>query len=156
MSVREAGVLDVLPALALAEKYFQEAGDHLNTPYNLDLAAGRLLQAIDDPDQILLVYLSDGVVRGVLWGAYGPFIPWSLSCITHDIVVYVEPDCRGGLGGVRLIQKFQVWSESKGASECRLSIASGINEDKTGAMYQRMQYQHLGSQYRRKLNVTNT
>lgn len=151
MSVREATVWDVLPALGLAEVYFEEARLHLCAPYDLDLAAGRLLQAVEDPDQLLLVAVHCEEVVGVLWGAYGPFMPWSSVCIAHDIVVYLIPERRGSMLGARMVQKFQEWSESKGAFECRLSIASGINEDKTGAMYQRLGYDHLGSQYRRRL-----
>jgi len=151
MPVREATTLDVLPALQLAERYFQEAGEHIGTPYDLDLAAGRLLLAVEDPDQILLVYTHRGKVVGVLWGAYGPFIPWSTTCITQDIVVYVAPESRGSMGGVQLIRRFQVWSEIKGAFECRISIASGLTEERTGAVYNRLGYEHLGSHYRRRL-----
>lgn len=151
MSLREATVWDVMPAMKLGERYVVEAGAYIDIPYNPELAAGRMLEALQDDDQLFLVYVREGEVVGLLWAAYGPFLIWSSECIVTDIVLYVMPEYRGTKGSLSLISAYRKWAESKGAKEARLSVASGIHEDKTGRLYNKLGFEHLGSQYRRKL-----
>lgn len=151
MSVREATVWDVMPAMKLGERYVVEAGAYIDIPYDPELAAGRMLEAISDDNQLFLVLVKEGGVVGLLWAAYGPFLIWSSECITTDIVVYVMPEHRGTRGSLQLLASYREWSEAKGAKEVRLSVASGIHEDKTGRLYNKLGFEHLGSQYRRKL-----
>lgn len=151
MLLREATVWDVMPAMKLGERYVVEAGAYIDIPYDPELAAGRMIEAIRDDDQLFIVVLRHGEVVGLLWAAYGPFLIWSPECIATDIVVYVMPEYRGTKGSLGLIKAYREWAEDKGAKEVRLSVASGIHEEKTGKLYNKLGFEHLGSQYRRKL-----
>lgn len=61
-----------------------------------------------------------------------------------DMGVYIEPEHRGKMGAVRLIQAFESWAKENGAKEIYLSQTSGVNIDKTSAFYERLGYELSG------------
>lgn len=150
--IREVTVFDALEGLRLAEMYSEEAGDYLALEHDPDLAVARLIDAIQDDRQLfLMAFNSKGHAVGMLWAACAPILPWSLAVIAVDTVVYVDPAYRGTRHGLELIRYYEAWAEERGAREIRLSVGSGIHEEKTGKLYSKLGYEHLGTQYRRKL-----
>ena len=150
--IREATALDVLPALELSEHYAAEAEEYAGLTYDPEVAVQNFMYAVDsDLHLFILSITGDGKVAGMLWATCSPFQMWSSDWIATDQIVYVKPDYRGTSHGMALIKHYERWAKELGASEVRLSIASGIHEDKTGELYKKIGYSHLGTIYRRKL-----
>lgn len=152
--IREAVELDAIVALKMARDYVQETQEYVGIDYDPEYAVGMMMKAVQDPRQLFLISSSGPEVTGMLWGVCAPLLPWSPECIALDQIVYVRPEFRGTRHGLGLISAFDEWAVSKGAIEVRLSVASGIHEEKTGRLYRKLGYDHLGSQYRRKVYVT--
>lgn len=150
--IREANTLDGLVALSLGEKYIKEAGEYAGLPYDPQHAVTNMMNAVFDDNQLFILSINDkGDAVGMLWAVCAPILPWTKAKIAIDQIVYVMPEYRGTKHGLALLSAYEKWAESKGAVETRLSIASGVHEDKTGRLYNKLGYSHLGSQYRRKL-----
>lgn len=155
MAVRPATVWDILPAVDMGLAYIEEAGAYSGLNFNQELAAGMMVNSIQDPNYLFLISTDrQSKVTGMLWAACAPLLPWSDDLIANDLIVYVRPEYRGTRHGLDLIKQYQDWAFSLGAKEVRLSVASGIHEEKTGRLYNKLGYEHLGSQYRRKQYVT--
>lgn len=149
--IRNATELDALVVLKMGEDYVEETGHYVGLPYDANLAVGNMLMAIHDPRQLFILSVDpSGEVVGMLWAFCGPVLPWSPAPIAMDQIVYVKPDKRGTKHGLQLIQEYERWAVEMGAAEVRLSIASGIHEDKSGKLYEKLGYDRLGSQYRRR------
>jgi len=150
--IREATELDALSALELGQRYVAEVGEYAGLEYDAALAVGRMLEAVYDERQLFVLSLNEkGVPVGMLWAVCAPILPWTPAPIAMDQIVYVLPEYRGTSHGIKLIRHYEQWAEDKGAVEIRLSIASGVHEHRTGKLYQKIGYSHLGSQYRRKI-----
>lgn len=149
--IRTATEFDALVALQMGEAYVQETGHYVDIPYDANLAVGNMLLAIHDPRQLFLIAVdSSGEAVGMLWAFCGPALPWSPAPVAVDQIVYVDPKKRGSKHGIELIQEYEKWAVNMGAVEVRLSIASGIHEDKSGKLYEKLGYDRLGSQFRRR------
>lgn len=74
---------------------------------------------------------------------------------TYDLMafeygVYVEPEERGGLLGVRMIQSFANWAKALGVKYITLGVTTGINDEVIGKIYQRMGFELVGAVYARE------
>lgn len=64
--------------------------------------------------------------------------------IGMDMGVYIEPEHRGGMGAVRMVQAFESWAKANGAKEIYLSQSSGVDIDKTVRFYEGLGYNKAG------------
>ena len=55
-----------------------------------------------------------------------------------DFAVYVLPEHRKGMAGVKLIKGYLEWCESKGVKEPLLGVSAGIMPERIGKLYERM------------------
>ena len=147
--LREANHLDCLVLAQMGWDYHAEVGNHTSVPYCEKTSLLRTLQAVDDPNQLLLVYDKEGI-KGFIWAIVGPMLPWSPEPVAMDFILYVVPGARGSMIGFRLISYYQDWAFSKGAREVRISVASGINEERTSAFYERMGFLPTGKQFNKE------
>jgi len=150
--IRNATPLDALRVLSLAEAYVNEAGEYAGLSYDSELAIGNMLSAIQDDRHLFILSVNTkGEVIGMLWAVCVAALPWSPSKVAMDQIVYLLPEYRGTRYGLELLLSYDRWAEENDAAEIRLSIASGLHENKTGKLYEKLGYSYLGSQYRRKL-----
>lgn len=150
--IRNATELDALVALKMGEDYVEETGNYVGMPYDANLAVGNMLMALRDPRQLFILSIdAKGNAAGMLWAFCGPALPWSPASIAVDQIVYVKPEKRGTKHGLALIKSYEEWAARMDAVEVRLSIASGIHADKSGRLYEKLGYDRLGSQFRRRI-----
>src|SRR5690554_800259 len=147
--LREANHFDCLVLAKMGWEYHAEVGEHTSVPYCESTALLRSLHATSDPNQLLLVY-DRGVIRGFIWAMIGPMLPWSPDLVAMDFILYVKPEDRGSMIGYRLVSEYEKWAFSKGAKEVRISVASGINEDRTSAFYESMGFSSTGKQFNKE------
>jgi len=154
MRVQEACIWDALAIGKLGTRYAEEACEYAGLDLDLECAIANVSIAIHSPNSLVVVLISDSnEIVGFLWGVCGKSLPWTHELIALDQIVYVLPEYRGSFGSVKLIKAYEAWALDQGASEVRLSVASGIHEDRTAGFYNKLGYTHLGSQQRRNLDV---
>ena len=61
-----------------------------------------------------------------------------------DLALYVPQTRRGGVAAVALIKGYEDWAEGVGAQEMSLGITTGVNEDKTVGMYEKLGFKRSG------------
>jgi GNAT superfamily N-acetyltransferase len=140
----------MLPLSLLLPQYLKETGNHQAFEINLDHAIQALLSAIADPKSLVLVAVRGRSIVGFLYATVATFF-WSDTPVAVDQLLYVAPEHRGRVYGVHLIREYEKWASTQGVTEVRMSIASGITEDRTRTLYQRLGYQPLGYVYRKEL-----
>jgi len=149
--IRPATQLD-LPFIAkLGETYTSEAEHHGAFTLNWDRAFREAAAAISDPDSCLLVAVRGTTPVGFLYATISYFL-WSDTPLAVDQLLYISPGSRGGSGAVGLIRAYERWAADKGVSHVRLSIASGITEDRTCRLYERLGYIKIGVTYQKEVS----
>ena len=151
--IRPACLLDIPAIINLGYRYVEQevktVGHHSAT-WNADESAHHLAMAIAHDSLFLHVAVIDNAVVGFLWGGTHHLAPWDLTLVASDYLFYVAPEFRGSRAGVGLVKAWRAWAESLGCSEVRLSLASGINEERVGKMYGLLGFAPFGTVYNHK------
>ncbi len=58
----------------------------------------------------------------------------------HEMILYVQPDRRGGMLAARLIRAFEQECRARNAHTLHVGVSSGMNEERTEALYLRLGY----------------
>lgn len=149
--IRKACNLDVLSLSVLLPQYLQETTNHQAFTLDLEHAMSSLLSAIADPKSCVLVAVRGKSIVGFLYATVSTFF-WSKTPVAVDQLLYVTPEHRGRMYGVHLLREYESWARAQGVPEIRISIASGITEDRTRKLYQTLGYELLGYVYRKELH----
>ncbi|TYL43910.1 GNAT family N-acetyltransferase [Dickeya sp. ws52] len=103
-------------------------------------------QLIDVPFGVVLVAEHGGVIVG--WMGGGIAEQWfSHDRLAFEYGVFISKEHRGGSAGCRLVKAFIQWAKDTGATEIRMGITTGVNEDRTGALYQKLGFARAGQLY---------
>lgn len=146
--IRQACFLDIPAIINLGCRYVEEEVRpvaHHSAAWDAELSACGLIDAYSSPEQFLYVAVVDGELVGFLWAVSHQLAPWNPARVASDYLFYIVPERRGTMLGVRLIKAYTAWAKSISCVEARLSIASGINEEKMGKLYQRLGYSPFGT-----------
>lgn len=63
---------------------------------------------------------------------------WGNDLESHDLLLYVVPERRGGTHAVKLIKAYVAWAEEKGASDIKIGVSTGIEYERTVRLFERM------------------
>lgn len=94
----------------------------------------------------ILVYEVNGQIKGIIGGV-------CVRCtMTADLEAveafwYVQPECRGGPAGVKLLKAFENWATGRQAVRIKMMHLSGLNADTMRDIYLRMGYSPLEHAY---------
>lgn len=152
--MRPACFLDIPSILNLGQRYVEEEVKvvaHHSAEWDAMQSAHHLAQAITGDDLFLHVATRDGEVVGFLWAGTHCMAPWNPILVASDYLFYIVPELRGSLMGLRMVKAYRQWAKEKGCKEVRLSIASGINEERVGKMYGLLGFEPFGTVYNLKL-----
>lgn len=151
--IRPACLLDVPAIINLGNRYVEQevkTVGHHSASWNATESAHHLALAISHEALFLHVAVRDNEVVGFLWGGTHMLAPWDLTLVASDYLFYVTPEFRGTAVGMGLIKAWRNWAESQGCKEVRLSLASGINEERVGKMYSLLGFSPFGTVYNHK------
>ncbi len=151
--IRPASFLDIPEIINLGNKYVEEEVKvvaHHSASWNAEQSAHNLCASLSREDLFLWVAVDEGQIVGFLWAGYHELAPWTPVRVASDILFYIIPERRGTLLGMRLIKALKQWANENECSEVRLSIASGINEERVGRMYKRLGFEPFGTVYNLK------
>lgn len=122
----------------------------------LDFDPDKLVDLSDavmtNPAYLCLVAEEDGDVVGLIVGYVMPH--WFGNDLTSgDLAVYVAPEHRKGMIGVKLVKAYTEWTRSKGVKEPMLGVSAGITPERIGALYKRLGYTETYIVYKMTANT---
>lgn len=137
LSIRRIEHGDVDAVMAMCEAMHAESPRFRGKPFLHSKAIGLIghllsvgggFVAVKD-DQLV------GMVGGMLVEHF-----FSSQKFSTDLVVYVTPEQRGSSAGVRLIAAYEEWAFTNGAEECGLGVSTGVEQERTVCIYERLGY----------------
>lgn len=131
---------DMLPDAIRLAKGFLAEGMFSECSFNQEKFAA----VIEHPSVFYAFYKnSDGERYGFFIGTISDQF-FGDDLIAMDMGVYIDPEYRGGIGAVRLVQAFESWAKENGAKEVYLSQSSGTDIERTASFYERLGYSKAG------------
>jgi GNAT superfamily N-acetyltransferase len=131
----------------------QQEGDYAAVPFDIAQAANSILgMVINNPNGFgLLAYTDEGEAVGMIAGSISPYF-FSQGALASDFVWYVKPEYRGSRTAIKLLKAFRSWAKENNASELYMGVTTNIAADRTGELLQRLGFEHVGGNYRARLN----
>lgn len=130
--------------------FHAEAQSYHNFKFSPQRVMENFFLILERHDQVGLLYHDDEEIKGLLGGAIYPQF-FSKGLTASELFVYVKPSARGGLIGKRLMDSFENWAFAMGASEIRVGVSSGIKQERTVGLYEKLGYTPTATQLRKVL-----
>jgi GNAT superfamily N-acetyltransferase len=80
---------------------------------------------------------SDGKIVGMFVGMCAEHY-FGHDKIATDLLLYVTPEARGGSAAPRLVKAYEKWARESGAKEIHVGVSTGVNEDRTARLYEKL------------------
>lgn len=146
--IRNATAADMSELARLCLLMHEESG-FSNVTVNASKITDFLVYAISNPDRFKVTIAEDDS------GVYGMHIGYaqdywfSDDIAGYDVLLYISPNKRGGMSGIRMIKSFENWAFSKGAVEVRPGCTTGISPEMTKELHERLGYETVGYTFRK-------
>ena len=146
MIIRPITIDDIPALIGIGRKVHQESEYNVMSfnPQKCELLCHSI---ITNPDMFGRVTVKEGVIIGVVVAGVCPTY-FSDELNASDLLVYVLPEYRGTRAFFMLCIEYIAWAKIMGARLIFLRNSTGIEPEKTGNLYQRMGFQHIGGIYR--------
>jgi GNAT superfamily N-acetyltransferase len=103
------------------------------------------------PDAYLFLLAEHkGIPVGMLIASQGPDL-FTRQPAAQCLVLYVEPDRRGGKAAIGLLRAFHRWAAEKSATTATMNVTSGIRMRQTDRFLRKRGYQLVGGNYQVQL-----
>lgn len=137
-----------VPAIIHLGARMHEESQYSLLNFDPQCVAGRCYQIIDSPDTMIGLVVVDytGHIIGMMGGYLAPY-EYGDDLTASDILVYVEPEHRGGKAFFMMVKGYVSWARSKGAKLIFLNQSTGINPEATSHLYQRLGFRPCGSNH---------
>lgn len=138
--------------LSLGLKMHEET-DFKVVPLDIEQSASSIMNmVINNPRGFgVIAYTDDGKPVGMLCGGISNYV-FSKGSVANDYAWYVLPKYRGSRAAVKMLTMFKSWSRDNGATELYIGISSGLFAERTGKFLERSGFDHVGGNYRVRLN----
>lgn len=136
---------DDRPALLRMGRSFAAIGTAI--PFDDDSYMATVMHLIAGEDAILLVLERDGQVVGMIGGLCYPCWYNHGHITAQELFWWVDEGYRGSGGSVRLLEAFEEWAISQGASEIVMGARSHMSAERLGRFYARRGYVELERLY---------
>ncbi|EMC2288531.1 GNAT family N-acetyltransferase [Salmonella enterica] len=140
--IRPANIADIPEIIRLSEAMHLESR-YRTLPYCGAKFATLLRRLIDSPDGMVAVAEKNGAVVGTIAAVITEHY-FADALISYELGLYVEKAHRGTLAGYRLAKEYIDWAKSKGVDQIDMGITTGIDEERTGRMYEHLGLTHVG------------
>lgn len=68
----------------------------------------------------------------------------SPDIVATELALYVEPEHRGSLIGLRLIKRYRQWADGIGAKHTTAGVSTGVHTEQTARLYEAAGFQRFG------------
>ncbi len=66
-------------------------------------------------------------------------------------LLFIQPDARSAQLAIRLIRHFKAWAEAAGAKTAFMGDTTGVDPDRVGKLFERLEFAHVGGTYRMEI-----
>lgn len=144
--IRNATAGDIPELIELGTRMYLESRYAETSPFDEQKCADLAKQLITADAGCVLVAEHDDQVVGWLAGGIGE--QWfSSKLMAFEYGLFIAPEHRGGSAGPRLVKAFITWAADRGAAVINMGITTGVHEERTGAMYERLGLSRTGLLY---------
>ena len=135
------------PALCDLGQMMHEEGSYSHLKFSKPRLLETFKRYMDDPDRIGIIAMQGDKPCGMIGGYVSKYY-FSDQIVASDIAWFVLPEFRGTMIGVRLLDAFEDWAKSKGVSELRIGISTGVNMEAFDRLMKKRGYSMVGANYR--------
>lgn len=150
MLIREMSQGDVEYSVRLAKDMHHESWF---SHYDFDINKARQLwdRKVAQPDNYcLFVAEEDGAVIGVFAGiAFEHF--FGNDKVASDLILYVDPDRRGGTAAPRLIKAYEQWARDVGCKDIQIGVSTGVQVERTARLFEKLGFGHRAYIFRKRV-----
>lgn len=146
MTIRLATPADIIPLLNLGQLMHAESPRFQTRGWHRPKVTGLMDWLISNKDGLLLVAEKGGqVIGGALAMIHEDY--FSLDRSACELAIFVHPDHRGSLSGVRLVRGYAQWAQDNGIPPERISagITTGVNLEQSTRLYELAGFQRIGN-----------
>lgn len=143
MQIRPATIDDLPRLVELGRAMHAESPRYRRLTYAGDKVRRTLGTLIRSSSGFVAVAEDSGQIFGVLAG-YADEEWHSHEIVAHDLGVFVEPTARGAAVASMLIARFKAWAAEAGAVFGTLGVSTGIEPERTAALYANLGLQPVG------------
>jgi GNAT superfamily N-acetyltransferase len=97
------------------------------------------------PQGLTFIAEQDGEVIGVFVGVLDSMF-FGHDIVARDLLTYVAPE-RRGRAGVGLIREYVRRAKALGAADIHIGVSTGLQPERTGRLYERLGFSHIGGGY---------
>ncbi len=131
----------------------QEESDYVAVQFDIEQAALSIMRmVVDNPNGFGMLAYDGNKAVGMIAGSVSPYF-FSKGKLASDFVWYVRPEARGSRTSVKLLKMFSDWAIGRGATELYMGVTTNVESARTGDLLQRLGFEHVGGNYRKRLNV---
>jgi GNAT superfamily N-acetyltransferase len=147
--IREMEEKDIPYLIDLGYKMHQE-GTFKNLDYDREKCKKLGNTLLTNPDFKCFISEDDKGYTGMMIGYITTYY-FNHQKFASDLLLYVDPEKRGGFAAVRLIKAIEKWAKTRGAEEMRVDSHVGVNADLVKKLYERLKYETIGHTFRKVL-----
>lgn len=107
---------------------------------------GDFILHLINTNQFAVVAEKDGEIIGGFTGAIMPHYA-SDDLVAYDFALFLHPEHRGGMTGVKLVKAYREWALSRGAKMVSMGVNTGVHAEQTGKMFERIGFELIGYLY---------
>lgn len=148
--IRQARLEDIPAIVELGRLMCLESPTYARFRYNPEKTAAGVRAIITNPRGFAWV----GEQSGVMVAAFLAMPDEHWACdfvIATEWALYVKPQARGSSIAARLIGEFIIWARAVGAHLAVAGSTTGVNEDLTARLYERLGFKRIGTTLERDL-----
>jgi GNAT superfamily N-acetyltransferase len=144
--IRTATLEDLDACLVMCKRFYDESGV-VEVGYSEDKMRETLRSLMDNPDACLLV-AEKGALKGMAAAIAYPAY-FNGAKVAQELFWWVDPACRGGVAGIKLLRALEDWSKSVGAAA--LTMVCLPIDSPAESVYQRSGYRPSERSYMKRL-----
>lgn len=139
---------DALYIVPLLKRLWEESPTYSEVDYDPDYVEINLRNGLEASMFGVISDNNDGFMLGSVGATW-----YSNQVNAYEQVLYIAPESRGGFLAARLICWFELFAEARMAKYVYAGASTGIQDDRTEALYIMLGYKRHGKSLRKALNV---
>jgi GNAT superfamily N-acetyltransferase len=130
----------------LIGKELHEESEYRDIPFD-PVRAVSIASQVNVPGSQLIGAVAVDDTDGVIGYIFGKIEPYYFSdeLAVYDLGLFIRKHKRGTYAAVRLVKEFERLAKQRGCKRVYLGIATGINPERTGELYERLGYATVGT-----------
>lgn len=144
--IRDIEDRDFPVLLNLAREMHAESRFAARYPFDPGKVESLLRLGMRSDDWAAWVIEDDGMICGAFLGMVTE--QWfSRALVAQDLALFVRPEHRGRMAGMRLVERFKLWARTRGAVDVEVGVNTGVATERTGYLLRACGFRPVGALY---------